>query len=345
MQSIPVGVISGFLGAGKTSLLNHILCRQNGLRIAVLVNDFGTINIDAQLISEVSGETLSLSNGCVCCTIRDDLVGAIDQLLARNPPPEHILVETSGISEPAAVAMGIAASASLSGRAHLDAIITVVDVGQILGLTGDQQALALDQIEPAHLVLMNKTDLASARQYDEVRAWLRHHAPDARLVPCQHGKVAPDLVVGIRETCAASLMPSSAGTDDHQVAHNHSALFTAWSWRCTKPLEFEPTYTFFKALPETIIRGKGLLNLRQVPDKRVLLQMVGPRITLKRDRPWRSTIPETQIVLIGERDTFDVGSLDSRLRACTVPASDAGPNPLADAVVEILRRKPSPQSE
>lgn len=332
-MSTPVGIISGFLGAGKTTLLNQVLQGQHGRRVAVLVNDFGDINIDAQLITEITGETLSLANGCVCCTIRDDLVQAVQDLVSQDDPPEHILVETSGISEPAAAAMGIATAASLSRKAHVDAVVTVVDGANILSLTDDQRALAIEQIEAAHLLILNKIDLISDAEINEVEAKVRELAPGTRILKTKDCRVPMEVILGLSDENA-----SGAPLTFHDHDHDHSHPFSVWSWTGKEPLHFEAIYKLFKNLPDTIWRGKGILYLKEVPERRVIFQMVGPRVSLNKAAPWNDDNPQSQIVLIGAAEGFDKMELTEQIESCARSDYAATANPLANAVIEFLRR-------
>ena len=188
-EPIPVTIISGFLGAGKTSLLNHILNADHGLRVAVLVNDFGEINIDAELISGVSGEsTINLSNGCICCSIRNDLLEAAVQLIQRPDPPEYIVVETSGVSDPMAVSLTFMAR-ELRSRARVDSMLTVVDSEQIDRVDGKHRELAFDQIAMADIVVLNKIDLVNEEKREELADFVKNLVPQARILETTHGKV------------------------------------------------------------------------------------------------------------------------------------------------------------
>ncbi len=150
---IPVTIITGFLGSGKTTLLNRILHADHGLRVAVLVNDFGAINIDTQLVVGVEGEIISLANGCICCTIRGDLLKATLDLLERPQPPEYILVETSGVSDPLEVALTFRAIQ----RVQIDSILTVMDAEQILSLDQRYEALSVYQVGMADMAIRTKS--------------------------------------------------------------------------------------------------------------------------------------------------------------------------------------------
>lgn len=190
INRIPVTILTGFLGAGKTTLLNHLLHGGHGRRIAVLVNDFGAVNIDAQLIVGVEGEdTVNLANGCICCTIRDDLYRAVLEICQRPDPPEYILVETSGVSDPLAVAHTFTQTA-LSQYVHVEAILTVVDAEQYEAIPRENQVLALDQIGTADIVVLNKVDLITLPQRIAIEERIRYISPKARILLTQHGQLS-----------------------------------------------------------------------------------------------------------------------------------------------------------
>ena len=197
MNKVPVSLLAGFLGAGKTTLLNHILNGEHGRRIGVLVNDFGEINIDAQLISRVEGDTISLTNGCVCCSIRSDLVTAIEQLLQMEPCPDMIVVETSGVSDPKAAAMALVMSTSLAATTALDAIITVIDASEMPDLDGINAKLAEDQIAVADIAIINKIDLIPAEVQQDISRQIREITPNSRILETSYALVPLELLLGL----------------------------------------------------------------------------------------------------------------------------------------------------
>jgi G3E family GTPase len=339
MKKVPIGIVSGFLGSGKTTLLNRVLTGDHGRRIAVLVNDFGEINIDAQLITQIEGQKISLANGCVCCTIRDDLVQAVVELIHEAPRPDYILIETSGISDPAAAAMGITMSTELGPLARIDAIVTIVDAENASRLPADHKALAIDQIEAANILLINKTDLVSEQAVEATRAWIREISPRARIIETTNCELPITLLFDLDGLDARRETAPPGGERSREHTHHHTD-FTSWSRTIGKPLAFRRVYEFFKTMPLSIFRAKGILHLLEVPDKRVILQMVGERVTLSKGQPWNETPPRSQIVAIGIAGKFDGRELSKRIAACVADGGREPPeeNRLADAVIEILRR-------
>src|SRR4029079_11297247 len=181
-------------GAGKTTTLNHLLHSDHGLKIAVLVNDFGAINIDSQLITAVDAGTVSLSNGCICCTIRGDLLKATTDLLNRAEAPEYMLVETSGVSDPLEGALTFNVP-QLANRVRVDSIITVVDAENARNLQQrEYEILSFAQIGVADIVVINKVDLVTAEEKSRLQDWIRDITPSARILESVQGIVPPEFV-------------------------------------------------------------------------------------------------------------------------------------------------------
>ena len=341
MAKIPVSLVAGFLGAGKTTLLNHILNGEHGRRIGVLVNDFGEINIDSQLISRVEGETISLTNGCVCCSIRDDLVSAIEQLLQLQPCPDMIVVETSGVSDPRAAAMAVVMSTRLAAATQLDAIITVIDAGEVLDLDEVNGKLAEDQIAVADITIINKTDLATDDTTEQVIGFTKEIAPTSRVITTIQADAPLELLLGLSlHTQPSGLTePEPGKVSGHERHHHddHALSYSSFSWQHDEPLGFEAAYRTFQSLPLSIFRCKGILQLHEVPDKRVILQMTGKRVTLSKGEPWDQMKPGSQIVAIGAKDKIDREDLDKRFGACLCSVTEPSNNPMSEAVIEILR--------
>ena len=360
-EPIPVTIISGFLGAGKTSLLNHILNADHGLRVAVLVNDFGEVNIDAELISGVSGEsTINLSNGCICCSIRDDLLEATVQLVQRPDPPEYIVVETSGVSDPTAVSLTFM-SPELRSGVRVDSMLTVVDSEQIDQVDRKHRELALDQIAMADIVVLNKVDLVNDKKRGKLAAFVKDLVPRARILETTHGKVPLDLVLGIGTYDLRRFLGKSGldvhvhadgeahdhdhahGSEDehhheHSHEHDHTLVFNTWSYTTDKPLSHQAVRHAVRTLPATIYRAKGFVYLHEIPSRKGIVHVVGQRARLIIGESWGDEKPGTQLVFIGEYGGIDDCELQSRFDACEtendthqVTASDI------DADFELIR--------
>ncbi|HZD30878.1 MAG TPA: GTP-binding protein [Candidatus Angelobacter sp.] len=319
----PITVLTGFLGAGKTTLLNRILNGDHGLRIAVLVNDFGSINIDADLVVgvEAGGDIISLSNGCVCCSIRDDLLTAVEQVTERPEQPEYIILEASGVAEPSVIAFTFI-NASFRERIRLDSIICVIDASQVFAVP-EQMELKIRQVAYADMLLLSKTDLASRDEIARIRAWLDDRFSRYRLVEAPHGEVPMEILLAsgrfdpsqmdagrqIADDCAA-------GHCDHPHHHHASSQFTTWSFETDKPMSLEALREAAKKLPASIYRCKGVVHSSDEPSRRAVLQVVGKRVDISLADDWGDRTPRTQIVAIGSPDGLDSSALQAKFEQC-----------------------------
>ena len=320
---IPVTLIGGYLGAGKTSLLNHLLTHASGERIAVLVNDFGALGLDAALVAGRDADTVTLTNGCVCCSIADDFGTALDAQVRAGEPPERIVVETSGVAEPARTAR----YASGWPGVRLDAILTVVDLETIRARAKDRFVgdLVVRQVESADLIVANKSDRVDASTRRSTTQWLAGRAPRAAQVETSHGRVAPAVVLGVdlRESGGfgegagdgrfrsrspnAPVSPASEPSDrmepESRVATDRDALppFVRVSCRAGDPLDRAALVAALDALPGAVVRFKGVVRLREHPDRPYVLQGVGRRWSLE---PAPSHLPAT--LGIGDGSAIDL---------------------------------------
>ena len=338
---IPVVILTGFLGSGKTTVLNHLLHSDHGLRLAVLVNDFGAVNIDAALVTGVEGETISLSNGCICCSIRGDLLEAVAGLLRRPERPQAIVIETSGVSQPAAVASTFL-QPELERYLTLSTIAAVVDAEQGgRALEGEQFFLAMDQVGVADLVLLNKVDLVDAARLADMRRWIREIAPNARIIETRFGVVPPEIMLDAGRL--ALPLPAVAPVHVHapgEAEHAHEAhtrLFSTWHWTSSEALSMRALRRAVERLPSHIYRAKGIVYLEDLPEERGILQVVGRRASLGFGEPWGSSTPGSQIVVIGSQ-ALDPAALQAHFDAALARnAPQGGLGWMAQAVTDWLR--------
>lgn len=315
-RPIPVTIIGGFLGAGKTTLLNHILSENHGLRAAVLVNDFGVINIDAKLIVGVENETINLANGCICCNIRDDLVGACLGLLQRPDPPEYLIIETSGVSNPLQIANTFLLP-ELQSTLALDSILCVVDCEQILSLPADSEDLARIQIASADILILNKTDLVDRDTLEKVKMEIDKISSGSQIIESKYGNVPIKLILGADSGKRIEKPSSASEHHSHHHHHHHQhSNFSTWHWTCDRPLSLLKLRAFFENLPQSIYRAKGIVHLEEIPDYQVILQKVGKRSSLKDGPRWGSEIPRTELVMIGIEGGIDGEAMRAALEKC-----------------------------
>ena len=305
---VPVTLVTGFLGAGKTSLLNHILTSGHGKRIAVLVNDFGSVNIDAELIDNRDGEVVSLANGCICCSLGESLLVSVMQLVRAEQPPEHIVIEASGISDPFEIAHTFA-DPELQPYAPLEGVVAVVDAELAPGLEDEMARLAQRQVLAADIVVLNKTDLVDDSGRGQARAWVAEHSPLARVVETQHGIVALKFLFDI----GGALQLASGDHDATREPPGH-AVFDTYCYQDSEAIPLERLHALLGRLPKSIFRAKGLVHLAEKPDHPCVLQATGTRATLTVGQPWNGRAPESSIVFIGLQGGVDGDWLSAQLR-------------------------------
>ena len=301
LPQVPLTIIGGFLGSGKTSLVNHILNNTQNKRVVVLVNDFGEINIDAKLIVSVEGETVSLANGCVCCSIRDDLLTKVLKLFAGDVVPEHIVIETSGVSKPVSVAETFLNPATLS-LVDVQNMITVLDADLVIDDQADYTDLAYSQIAVADLVVINKTDLVSPQRLEAVRKKVADIVPRACILETTFGEVPLDLIFDDQMSRAMeSLREKNKLLTPHRE-HHHDQEFATWTFRSQAEWSFNALQRAVEHLPVGIFRAKGLVRLDLETDDYGILQVTGRRGWLKlvEPEPNEVEIVTTELVFIGK---------------------------------------------
>ena len=307
----PVTVVGGFLGSGKTSLLNHVLAKAADKRVAVLVNDFGAINIDAKLIVSIEGEKVSLCNGCVCCTIRDDLLVEVERLLGGEHPPDHIVIETSGVSKPRAVAETFL---NPSVQHIVDVrIISVLDAD----LAHDEQAefrdLAIEHVQLADLIVINKTDLVTPRQLNELRRKVEALAARSRVWETCFGEIPLELIFDDPRLEAALIAPAAHVANADPIGDGHECRFAAWTFRSEVRWSFCALQQAVENLPRGIYRVKGLVRLDLETSDYGILNVTGKRGWLKLAQPSSPADGPvtTELVFVGKPGT----TTDEAIRA------------------------------
>ena len=311
-MTVPLTILTGFLGAGKTTLLNHILTGDHGLKVGVLVNDFGSINVDAELVVDVDDGMIALANGCVCCQIRDDLVESVAALIDRDDPVEYVILEASGVADPASIYMTFVDS-SYRDKIRLDSVTCVVDADQVLRDDDpDIVKLKLQQIGFADLVILNKVDLAGVEGATTVKRWIDHHFTRVRLVPAINCEVPLDLLLSV-----GRFDESQVTHDAHRDNEEHGDRFGTQDYTDDRPLSRRLLERMIKReLPAGIYRCKGFVHLADDPANRYLLQVVGRRADLVVDRPWGAEQPNNRIVAITHNSSGEAQQLDELIAGC-----------------------------
>lgn len=302
---LPVTVISGFLGSGKTTLVNHILSNRQGLKTAVLVNEFGEIGIDSSLIVASSDNMVELSNGCVCCTINEDFVDAVYKILERPQKIDYLVVETSGLADPLPVAMTFMGS-ELRAVTRLDAVVTLVDCANYSLRLFDSEA-AYSQIAHGDVIILNKTDLVGAAAVDAVEAKILEIQSNARIVRAERACVPLSLILSV------GLFDDGEAAKTGRGHHHHleNDRFTSISFTSAQPFSISKFQRFVENLPSNVFRAKGIVWFQESPQRHIF-HVVGKRSTIEHTE-WRGE-KRTQLVLIGQ--DLDREALYSQMESC-----------------------------
>lgn len=270
-------MIVGFLGAGKTTLLNHVLAGDHGKRIAVIVNDFSDVNIDARLVSHTTDRLIEMSNGCICCTLRDDLLDELGRL-ADVPGIDHVVIESTGIGEPMPIAQ-VFHMDDMPDRYRLEEIITVVDAATFWhdyernatmeDGNGDPTdaplaPLLIDQIEYTNILLLNKTDLATPTEIDRLEGFVRNLNPEATVYRVEHGNIALEQVLGT----GLYMYDGAEEVEDWDLNWNQDTSvgeadeygFTSFTWLSEIPLDTGRFMLLFEDWPDGLMRTKGAVQ-------------------------------------------------------------------------------------
>jgi G3E family GTPase len=309
---IPVSVITGFLGSGKTTLINNILHGQHGRRIAVIENEFGEISIDSQLVEKEGQEQLiEFNNGCLCCTVRGDLIRTLDSLTKRADL-DAVLIETTGLADPAPVASTFFIADEIKSRFNVDAFITMVDACNIEhNLRNSHEAQ--EQIAFSDVILINKTDLVSAEDLNQVERRVRSLNPMAKIHHTKFGAIDLSHIIGIGAfDVVAKLEVDPTFLDD--LAHEHDQTVGSFVIREDRPIDLNKfqiwLQSYLQKRGEDLFRTKGLFYAQGFPE-RIVFQSVRMLTSLRRERRWRSDeTRRTEYVVIGrniDREEFAAG--------------------------------------
>lgn len=323
-RRIPATVVTGFLGSGKTTLINHILHHEHGRKLAVIVNEFGEVSIDGQLVLRDEDEQIvEFNNGCLCCTVRSDLVDTLGRLKDQAGELDGILIETTGLADPAPVASTFFVSDEVKSQIRLDSFVTVVDAVNLeRNLAHSQEAQ--EQLAFSDIVLINKMDLVSAEEAARIEHRVREFNPLATIYRTTHSDIDLGKIIDVGAfELAAKLEVDPTFLED--LEHEHDAAVGSFVLREARPVDINRFMLwmndFAQARGEDLYRTKGLFYAHGFKE-RLVFQSVRMLTSLRPDRPWRADEPRaTEFVVIGRN--LDKQEFVDGLASCTVERGQA----------------------
>ena len=304
---VPILLVTGFLGAGKTTVVNRLLAHAQGRRIAAVVNDFGAINIDAELIAGASDGVVSLANGCICCSLEGDLLRTLAALLRREPQPEFIVIETSGVADPADIVRNLM-DPLIWREAPLETVLCVVDATTPVATLNDD-ALLRSQLRAADVVALSKMDLVDAAARAQLRDAIRALRPGAVVIDALHGEVPAELLFPVdadRAPAPREVAPRRPTAD----------RFETLSWTSQRPVSLPRLQQAIGRLAPKLARAKGLFETVEQPGRLTLFQLAGGRATLAPGGALPTGAPRARIVFIAEIGVLSSAEVDGIMEGC-----------------------------